>query len=213
MKLIADIQGDIRAMMKEELEAAERAVTAGVSEAASGLQTAWRGQITRAALGQGLANSIRKKLYPTSGASIRAAAVIYSNASKVVDAFDRGALIRTKSGFWLAIPTAAAGKNGIGNKRITPGGWEQRTGQRLRFVFRRGQPSLLVAEARLNSKGSAVVSRSKTGRGLATVPIFILVPQVKLPKRLSLELPAREAEAKLPRLIAANWEEGQLDCR
>ena len=76
MKLLADIQGDIRAIMKQELEVAERAVTAGVSEAASGLQTAWRGQITGAALGQGLANSIRKKLYPTGGASIRAAAVI-----------------------------------------------------------------------------------------------------------------------------------------
>jgi hypothetical protein len=207
VKLLADIQGDIRAMMKQEMEAAERAVTAGVSEAASGLQTAWRGQITGAALGQGLANSIRKKLYPTSGASIRAAAVVYSNASKVVDAFDRGALIRAKNGFWLAIPTAAAGKKGTGNKRITPGGWEQRSGQRLRFVFRRGRPSLLVAETPLNSKGRAVASRSRTGRGLATVPIFILVPQVKLPKRLSLEGPARVAEAKLPGLILANWSE------
>ena len=207
MKLLADIQGDIRAIMKQELEVAERAVTAGVSEAASGLQTAWRGQITGAALGQGLANSIRTKVYPTSGASIRAAAVVYSNASKVVDAFDRGTLIRAKNGFWLAIPTAAAGKKGVGNKRITPGGWEQRTGQRLRFVYRRGQPSLLVAETRLNSKGRAVVSKSKTGRGLATVPIFLLVPQVKLPKRLSLEGLAREAEDRLPGLIVANWRE------
>ncbi|MDZ4094847.1 MAG: DUF6441 family protein [Paracoccaceae bacterium] len=208
MKLFAIIEVDIRAMMKAELEAAERAVTAGVAEAASGLQTAWRGPITGAALGASLANSVRKKLYPTTGASIRAAAVVYSNASKVVDAFDRGVLIRSKNGFWLAIPTAAAGKKGVGNKRITPGGWEQRTGQRLRFVFRRGQPSLLVAETRLNSKGRAVVSRSKTGRGLATVPIFILVPQVKLPKRLSLEGPAREAEAKLTGLILAHWDDG-----
>ena len=207
MRLILDIQGDIRAMMKAELEAAERAVTAGVAQAAGGLQTAWRGQITGAALGQSLANSIRKKRYPTSGTSIRAAAVVYSNASKVVDAFDRGALIRAKDGFWLAIPTAAAGQKGIGNKRITPGGWEQRTGQRLRFVYRRGQPSLLVAETRLNSKGRAVASKSKTGRGLATVPIFLLVPQVRLPKRLSLEGPAREAEARLPGLIVAKWRE------
>ena len=208
MRLILEIQGDLRAMMRAELDAAERAVTAGVSEAASGLQTAWRGQITGAALGQSLANSVRKKLYPTSGTSIRAAAVVYSNASKVVDAFDRGAIIRAKDGFWLAIPTAAAGQKGIGNKRITPGGWEQRTGQRLRFVYRRGQPSLLVAETRLNSKGRAVVSKSKTGRGLATVPIFILVLQVKLPKRLSLEGPAREAEERLPGLIVTNWLEG-----
>lgn len=210
MKLFATIEGDIRAMMKAELAAAERAVTAGVSEAATGLQTAWRGQITGATLGQKLANSVRKKLYPTTGASIRAAAVVYSNASKVVDAFDRGVIIRSKNGFWLAIPTAAAGKKGVGNQRITPGGWEQRTGQRLRFVFRRGQPSLLVAETRLNSKGRAVVSKSKTGRGLATVPIFILVPQVKLLKRLSLEVPASEAEARLPGLIVANWKEVQL---
>ena len=209
MRLILDIQGDIRAMMKAELEAAERAVTAGVAQAAGGLQIAWRGQITGAALGQSLANSVRKKLYPTSGASIRAAAVVYSNASKVVDAFDRGAIIRAKDGVWLAIPTAAAGQKGIGNKRITPGGWEQRTGQRLRFVYRRGQPSLLVAEIRLNSKGRAVASKSKTGRGLTTVPIFLLVPQVKLPKRLSLEGPAREAEARLPGLIVANWREAQ----
>ena len=116
MRLILDIQGDIRAMMMAELEAAERAVTAGVAQAASGLQTAWRGQITGAALGQSLANSVRKKLYPTSGTSIRAAAVVYSNASKVVDAFDRGAIIRAKDGFWLAIPTAAAGQKGIGNR-------------------------------------------------------------------------------------------------
>ena len=53
-------------------------------------------------------------------------------------------------------------------------------------------------------------AKSKTGRGLATVPIFILVPQVKLPKRLSLEGPAREAEARLPGLIVANWEEGRI---
>jgi len=203
VKLITDIQGDIRAMMKQELEAAERAVTAGVSEAARGLQTAWRGQITGATLGQSPANSIRKNLYPISGTSIRAAAVVYSNASKVVDAFDRGALIRARNGFWLAIPTAAAGKKGVGNKRITLGGWEQRTGQRLKFIYRRGQPSLVVAEGRLNSKGRAIASKSKTGRGLATVPIFLLVPQVKLRKRLDLARDAERAVDGVPGLIVA----------
>jgi len=67
-----------------------------------------------------------------------------------------------------------------------------------------------VAETRLNSKGRAVASKSKTGRGLATVPIFLLAPQVKLPKRLSLGGPARKAEARLPGLIVANWKEVQL---
>jgi len=204
VKLLAIIEGDIRAMMKAELAAAERAVTAGVAEAASGLQTAWRGQITGAALGAGLANSVRKKLYPTTGASIRAAAVIYSNASKVVDAFDRGVLIRSKNGFWLAIPTPAAGKSTRGG-RITPGEWERRTGLRLRFIYRRRGPSLLVAEGRLNTKGRAVASKSKTGRGVVTAPIFLLVPQVKLPKRLDLARDAERAVDGVPGLIVANW--------
>jgi hypothetical protein len=45
-------------------------------------------------------------------------------------------------------------------------------------------------ECRLNTKGQAVASRSKTGRGKVTAPIFLLVPQVKLPKRMGLEMMA-----------------------
>jgi len=69
--------------------------------------------------------------------------------------------------------------------------------------------SLLVAEARLNTKGQAVVSRSKTGRGKVTAPIFLLVPQVKLPKRLDLDRDAERALDSVPGLIVANWVEGR----
>jgi hypothetical protein len=75
----------------------------------------------------------------------------------------------------------------------------------LRFIYRRSGPSLLVAEARLNTKGRAVRSRSKTGRGAATVPIFLLVPQVKLTKRLDLARDAVRAHDALPRLIERAW--------
>lgn len=44
-------------------------------------------------------------------------------------------------------------------------------------------------------------------RAIFNGPIFILVPPVKLPQRLSLEVSAREADARLPGLIAANWRE------
>jgi uncharacterized membrane protein len=76
---------------------------------------------------------------------------------------------------------------------------------RLLFIYRRRGPSLLVAEGRLNSKGRAVASRTKTGRGVATVPIFLLVPQVKLSKRLDL---ARDAELTVNCVlesIVAKW--------
>ena len=58
-----------------------------------------------------------------------------------------------------------------------------------------------MAEGRLNTKGQAVVSRSKTGRGKVTAPIFLLVPQVKLPKRLDLARDAEWALDSVPGLI------------
>ncbi|MFN7177592.1 MAG: DUF6441 family protein, partial [Thermaurantiacus sp.] len=84
---------------------------------------------------------------------------------------------------------------------------ERRTGLRLRFVYRRRGPSLLVAEGRLNSKGRAVASHSKTDRGLTTVPIFLLVPQVKLHKRLDLARDTERAIDGVPGRIVAGWGE------
>lgn len=92
--------------------------------------------------------------------------------------------------------------------RITPGEWERRSGLRLRFVYRPRGPSLLVAEGRLKARGRAVASRSKTGRGLVTTPIFLLVPQVQLRKQLDLARDATAAQERIPGAIVANWVEG-----
>ena len=204
MKLKLDIDPDIVAMMAAEVAAGERAVTAAMREAGTGLKSAWRLQITGAGLGTRLANSIRSQNFPRSGESLDAAALVWSKAPVIVGAHDTGPLIRSKDGFWLAIPTEAAGR-GIRAAKLTPGEWERRRGLRLRFVYRRRGPSLLVAEGRLNSRGLGVASRSKTGRGRTTVPIFLLVPQVKLPKRLDLDRDAKRAHDAVPGLIVANW--------
>lgn len=209
MKLKLDIDPDIMAMMAAEIKAGERAVSAAMREAGTGLKSDWREQITGTGLGRRLANSIRNQNFPRSGESLDAAALVWSKAPVIVGAHDTGPLIRSKHGFWLAIPTPAAGKSRKGG-RITPLEWERRTGLRLRFVYRRRGPSLLVAEGRLNTKGRAVASRSKTGRGVATVPIFLLVPQVKLQKRLDLARDAARAHEAVPGLIVANWVEVRL---
>lgn len=208
VKLKLNIDPDIVAMMQAEVAAGERAVTAAMREAGTGLKSAWRLQITGAGLGTRLANSIRSQNFPRSGESLDAAALVWSKAPVIVGAHDTGPLIRSKDGFWLTIPTAAAGKSPRGG-RITPGEWERRTGLRLRFVYRRTGPSLLVAEGRLNTKGRAVASRSKTGRGLTTVPIFLLVPQVRLPKRLNLARDAERSVDSVPGLIVASWVESR----
>ena len=209
MKLKLDITPVLAAMMAAEIRAGEKAVTAATREAGTSLKTAWRGQITGAGLGQRLARTIRSEQYPKGQPSLNAAALVWSKAPKIINAHDTGPLIRSKTGFWLAIQTEAAGKSRRGG-RITPGQWERRRGLRLRFVYRRLGPSLLVAEGRLNKGGRAVASRSKTGRGLTTVPIFLLVPQVKLPKRIDLDRDAERAHDSVPNLIVANWVDGRL---
>lgn len=204
MKLDLSVAGDIVIAMQAEILAGEKAVTAAMRAAGDDLKSNWRAQITSARLGQRLANSIRSKTYPAMGESFDAAALVWSNAPQIIGAHDTGPLIRSKDGFWLAIPTAAAGKGARG-KALTPGEWERRRGLRLRLVYRRSGPSLLVAEGRLNSRGLGVALRSKTGRGKATVPIFLLVPQVKLTKRLNLARDAERAQAAVPGLIVAKW--------
>jgi hypothetical protein len=140
---------------------------------------------------------------------LNAAAVVWSKAPVIIGAHDAGPLIRSRNGLWLAIPTPAAGK-ALGGRRITPAAWERKTGLRLRFVYRRTGPSLMVADSvRLNGLGQAAVSRSKTGRGQVTAPMFLLVPQVKLPKRLDLARDAERAHETVPGLIVENWVEGR----
>ncbi|MFD1510644.1 DUF6441 family protein [Lacimonas salitolerans] len=209
MKLKLDITPDLAAIMAAEIKAGERAVTTATREAGTSLKTAWRGQITGAGLGQRLARTIRSEQYPKGRASLSAAALVWSKAPVIIGAHDTGPLIRSRDGFWLAIPTPAAGKSARGG-RITPGEWERRSGLRLRFVYRRTGPSLLVAEGRLNNRGRAVASRSKTGRGRTTVPVFLLVPQVRLPKRLDLARDAQAAQETLPGLIVEKWVEGKV---
>jgi len=209
MKLKLDITPDLVAMMAAEIKASERAVSQAVSEAGNSVKSSWRAQITGAGLGQRLANTIRSEQFPKGRPSLSAAAVVWSKAPVIIGAHEKGPLIRSRNGFWLAIPTPAAGKSARGG-RITPGEWERRSGLRLRFVYRRTGPSLLVAEGRLNARGRAVASRSRTGRGVTTVPIFLLVPQVQLRQRLDLARDAARAQEAIPGAIVANWVEGKI---
>ena len=209
MKLKLDIDPDIIAMMQAEIAAGERAVSTAIREAGTGLKTDWRAQIAGAGLGARLARTIRSEQFPKAEPSLNAAALVWSTAPVIIGAHDTGPVIRSKSGLWLAIPTAAAGKSTRGG-RITPAEWERRRGLSLRFIYRARGPSLLVAEGRLNSRGLGVASRAKSGRGMASVPIFLLVRQVKLIKRLNLATAAEAALGRFPGAIVSNWVSGKL---
>lgn len=146
MKLSASIDGDLRRILADELTLAEAAITDGMRDAAEGLKAELRQQVAAAGLGPRLANTWRSEVYPKGRASLRAAGFVFSKAPDIVAAFEDGTVIRSTKGFWLAIPTPAAG-TGAGGKRIDPGLWERMHGSRLRFVYRRSGVSLLVADA------------------------------------------------------------------
>ena len=212
MKVSVTVDGDLRAIYGTSLAEGKRAVQRGVSIAGGDVQGDWRGQIAGAGLGSRLQRTIRKKVYPEGRNSLRAATLVWSNAGKIVDAFERGVTIRSENGFYLAIPLPAAGTQ-VGGKRITPGLWEKKTGRRLQFVFRKGKPPLLVDTGTVTRAAPRVAfgERQRERRGFKnrSIPIFVLKPSVKLPKKLSLMATANAAQARLPELIVANWQEGR----
>lgn len=211
MRLGLEVLNDLRRAMEAEERAGRVAVSGGMNAAASGLQAAWRRQVEGAGLGSRLARTIRAQVYPQQRPSSNAAALVWTRAPVLIDAFDRGALIRSTEGLFLAIPTEAAGLRGPGGARITPGGWQARSGIGLRFVYRRNLPSLLVADnARLTTRGRAAMNRGRvradgSRTGSMTIPIFVLVPQVRLRKRLDLARDAEVWAARLPGLITDHW--------
>jgi hypothetical protein len=217
MKFALDITPDLAELMAAEIEAAEKAVTAGVGAAAEGLKGGWRAQITGAGLGPRLARTIRSERYPKQGHSIGAAGLVWSKAPEIVGAHADGALIRARNGLWLTIPTPVA-RERIRRGPLTPAIWHQRTGMTLRFVRRRAGPHLLVADNVRFTRSGRIrenVTRRKDGttysrlEGRSSAPIFLLVPQVKLPKRLDLERDTRATEAALPGGIVARWADGR----
>ncbi|MFN7612570.1 MAG: DUF6441 family protein [Alphaproteobacteria bacterium] len=199
--------------MEQQKAAAEAAVTAGVAEVTERIKNDLRGQVTGAGLGNKLAKSWQAKLYPKGQKSISAAGWVFSKAPKLIRAFNEGALIKSKDGFFLAIPTEAAPKRGVGGKRINPSNFPEHSLGRLRFVYRPGKISLLVVDSLRASTGKrggfrkASESALKSGRGLTTVVMFLLVPQVKLKKRLDYQSVVNRWEGQLPQTILKNWKE------
>ncbi|MDP7214886.1 MAG: DUF6441 family protein [Rhodospirillales bacterium] len=209
MKLATTIAGSIKAGMEAEIRTISKAVTAGVKEAGRGIKGDLRKQVVSAGLGMRLSRTWRERTYPNKGHD--AASLVWSKAPQIIRAFDEGAVIKSKSGFWLAIPTPSAPKRGVGGERINPSNFPEHRFGPLRFVYRRNGPSLLVVDAvRVNARTGRVGRRAKggaftkTGRmkqGMATSVMFIMVPRVRLKKRLDVKREIKRWERRLPGLI------------
>jgi len=226
--------GDLRQALAAEVRAGERAATGAVREGTEALKRELRGQVLAAfgGRGRGLANAWRSQVFPRSGVSLRAAGLVWTKVPNVIDAFERGALIRAKGGRrFLAIPTgfnAARGWRGRGDKglRVTPAQMVASGQGFLRpfrsgrgFVWclplRQGEPTGRRRRTRLiaggltevgtaNRKGREAWARGLLAQGM--VPMFLLLPQVQLAKRLDVQGAAERAGARVPRRFVALWQ-------
>ncbi len=197
-------------LMQQEEQAGARAVTSAFHASAQDLKRRWRREVTDAGMGRRLANTIRSQAWPGGSDSMNAALMVWSKAPHIVGAHEQGKVIRAASGLWLAIPLPAAGKARFG-RRITPHEFEKRTGLELRMVYRPGGTAMLVTDAH----GSRVSRRGRvTRRGTKrlksqvqgpSVPVFVLVPQVRLRKRFDFEVHVDAVLAALPERIVGNW--------
>src|ERR671911_455442 len=216
MKLATTLARSLQASMQAEARDIERAVTTGTREAGRGLKTELRRQVASAGLGQRLANSWRDKHYPNR--KLDAASLVYTKAPQIIRAFDEGAVIRSRRGRFLAIPTENAPRKGTDGRRISPSTFPEHRFGPLRFVPRPSGPSLLVVDglrASFSRKGGelrgfrrATDRARRSGQALTTVVMFLLVLQVKLRKRLDIARAAERWSAQLPALIEQQLSRG-----
>ncbi|OSM07355.1 hypothetical protein MAIT1_04682 [Magnetofaba australis IT-1] len=96
-------------------------------------------------------------------------------------------------------------------KRLHPGNFPEHRFGKLRFVHRPGRSSLLVVDGvRISTKTGRVGRQAKGGiytksgrlkSGITSVVMFVMVPQVRLRKRLNVKRAAQRWAGKLPRVI------------
>jgi len=209
MKFVTTIARSLQADMQAQLRDLERAAATGTKAAGQGLKTELRRQVASAGLGQRLANSWRDRHYPNR--KLDAASLVYTKAPQIIRAFDEGAVIRSKRGRFLAIPTENAPRKGTDGRRISPRTFPEHRFGPLRFVPRSSGPSLLVVEGlrasfsrqtgQLRGFRRATDRVRRSGQGLTTVVMFLLVQQVKLRKRLDVVRAAERWSGQLPALI------------
>lgn len=209
MKFSSKLIGDIRKDIAQEFVRVEKAAQSGIKNATNSLKQELRQQVVGAGMGTKLANTWRSKVYPEREKSAQAAGFIWSKAPGIVKGFDKGDVLSSKMGRFLVIPT----KNvplGSRNRRLTPKNWPARLGK-LKFVPLKNGKAMLVAErigARHGRKtASGGFDRARglevTRRGFFArdVVMFILVPFVKLPKRLDVQGATEKWVEATPALI------------
>ncbi len=229
MRIQIGVTAYLQGLLDSEPAAARRAVADAVREAGQAVRTEVKAHTKAAGLGR-LGNAWRAKFFRNRG--LDAASVVFplgKSARAALAAYETGAIVRPRGGGrYLAIPTGFNRKGGrrAGPPLVTP---EQmtRAGRAMTFALDAGGRvklwciRVLRAQRRVGSArrirdiataggfhvvGSGRVRRTKEILERGFVPLFVLVPQVTIRKRLDVRGLARRWEKRLAELVAEHWE-------
>ena len=167
--------------------------------------------------------------------TLRPAAEVQSRAPVIIDAFDRGVTIRARAGRYLAVPLEANRRGGLrtSRPRVTPaqmvasraafvlplsGSRAKLWCLRTSVAQRRGRGgrvnniavggNLVQVGARGAAFRGGYLSRGRLTQqllGQGFVPMFLLLPQLRLRKRLDIGSVARGANARLIASLRGAW--------
>jgi len=242
MRLTASRIGpSLATLLEQERAAGARAARATVTTEGRRGQEALRAQVRAAfgAKGARLANTWRLTVYPRSPRpTLRPAAEVLSRVPLIIDAFNRGAVIRPRGGGrYLAVPLEANRRGGLrtSKPRVTPA---QMVASRAAFLLPLPLPGsrawlwcLRVTTAQRRGRGGRVSNLAVAGnllqvgargtafrgtyltRGRLTerliaqgfVPMFLLLPELRLAKRLDIAAVARSANDRMVASLRAAW--------
>ncbi len=226
MRITIDVAGNLAHQLKEAGDNLAAVMTNAIADAGEWLQQELRGQVRAAGLGAGLEKAWRFEAYPPGKrASTRAAVLVFSKAQRLHAAFETGATIRAMNAKWLVLPLPAAealgfwerpkgrrGKFEMYNNRVgTNVRWsnvEAAIGRygRLRFVpLDGGRKALLVADGLSRGRQRTIRKRLVGAGSLAaanqvrdSVPLFLLLKQTRIAKRLDIAGAAERARDRVP---------------
>ena len=197
------LTGQLEAYLEEADERVLKAARAAIVRVTAGLEERMRMMVRRAGL-DAYENTIKGEIYPMTGLARNPVGRVFVKPSAVhiFEAFETGATIRSKTGGKLTIPIPGSpadrlnfGRDPVRSQQSKLE-WFKAKGIELSVVPARGtRPAMIVAESvrlRQRRKSSRTrVSRAKRlksggyAKDTASVPLFWLVDETRMPKRLS----------------------------
>jgi hypothetical protein len=229
--VVSNIGDNMAAILDGEVTAMSRALRGAVDRSSMALQEDLRAQTTGAGLGTKLANAWRREGYPRGGRrTLRPAALVYSKATALHEAFDQAPVILPRRGSFLLIPSAEAERLGSTTSEISrkgggiPGGAKRRVSSLEEAARKLGVPIVSAIPSRGapkrggggdgERKGFILLAPTKRNRSnlvalffarrdARPVLLFTLVRQARVPKKLNIAAAAAKAESAFAANVAA----------